>query len=56
MIVALVLAVHLGLGDAVLANWQWTGWTVCGVLAVVLVKVALLGGFAVRRGRATKGR
>ncbi|MFE9646383.1 DUF2218 domain-containing protein [Streptomyces sp. NPDC006365] len=55
-VVALVLAVHLGLGGAVLANWQWTGWAVGGVLAVVLVKVAVLGGFAVRCGRATKSR
>ncbi|WP_063824468.1 DUF2218 domain-containing protein [Streptomyces sp. CdTB01] len=55
-VVALVLLVHLGLGGAVLANWRWTGWTVGAVLAVVLVKVVLLGGFAVRRGRATKSR
>ncbi|WP_063786045.1 DUF2218 domain-containing protein [Streptomyces sp. MMG1533] len=54
--VALALAVHLGLGSALLANWQWTGWAAVGVLAVVLVKVALVGGFALRRGRASKGR
>ncbi|GAB2883643.1 hypothetical protein GCM10027074_60330 [Streptomyces deserti] len=55
-LVALVLAVHLGWGGVVLANWQWIGWAVGGVLAVVLGKAALLGGFALRRGRATKSR
>ncbi|MGW3628330.1 DUF2218 domain-containing protein [Streptomyces sp. NPDC000880] len=54
--IAFVLAVHLGLGGVVLANWQRTGWAVGGVLVVVLVKVAVLGGFAIRRGRATKSR
>lgn len=55
--VALVLAVHLGFGGAVLANWQWTGWAVGGVLAVVLVKVVVLGRLAVHhRGRAARGR
>lgn len=55
-VIALVLAVHLGLGSVVLANWQWTGWAIGVVLAVVLLKAALLGGFAMRRGRATKSR
>ncbi|MGW0820144.1 DUF2218 domain-containing protein [Streptomyces sp. NPDC002845] len=43
-LVALVLVVHLGLGGALLANWRWTGWAAGGVLAVVLVKVAVLAG------------
>jgi len=55
-VVALVLAVHLGLGGVLVANWQWTGWAAGGVLAVVLVKVVVLGGFAVQRGRASKSR
>jgi hypothetical protein len=55
-IVAIVLAVHLGLGGVLLSNWRWTGWAAGGLLALVLVKAALLGGFAVRRGRASKGR
>ncbi|MET9686597.1 hypothetical protein [Streptomyces coeruleorubidus] len=56
-VVALVLAAHLGLGGAVLANWRWTGWAVGGVLAVLLVKAVVLGGFAVHhRGRASKSR
>lgn len=54
--VALALAVHLGLASALLANWHWTGWAAVGVLAVVLVKVALVGGFGLHRGRARKGR
>ncbi|WP_409474545.1 DUF2218 domain-containing protein [Streptomyces sp. HC307] len=52
----LILAVHLGLGGAVLSNWRWTGWAVGGVLVVVVVKVVVLGGFAVHRGRAWKSR
>ncbi|MFF3412460.1 DUF2218 domain-containing protein [Streptomyces sp. NPDC002742] len=49
VVVALVLAVHLGLGGVLLSDRRWTGWAVGGLLAVVLVKVALVGGFAVRR-------
>ncbi|MGW7611434.1 DUF2218 domain-containing protein [Streptomyces sp. NPDC054766] len=48
-VVVLVLVVHLGLGGVLLSNRRWTGWAVGGLLAVVLVKVALVGGFAVRR-------
>ncbi|MFE9880648.1 DUF2218 domain-containing protein [Streptomyces sp. NPDC005784] len=48
-VVVLVLAVHLGLGGVLLSNWRWTGWAVGGLLAVVLVKAALVGGFAIRR-------
>jgi hypothetical protein len=55
-VVAIVLAVHLALGSVLLSNWRWTGWAAGGLLAVVLLKTALLGGFAVRRGRAPKGR
>ncbi|WP_373312076.1 DUF2218 domain-containing protein [Streptomyces aurantiogriseus] len=55
-VVAVVLAVHLGLGGVLLSNGRWTGWAAGGLLAVVLLKVALLGGIAIRRGRASKGR
>ncbi|RZB14304.1 DUF2218 domain-containing protein [Streptomyces sp. F001] len=55
-VVVLVLAVHLGLGGVLLSNWRWTGWAAGGILAVVLLKVALLGGFAIRRGRASRSR
>ncbi|MFF7550850.1 DUF2218 domain-containing protein [Streptomyces canus] len=55
-VVAIVLAAHLGLGDVLLSNLRWTGWAVGCLLAVVLLKVALLGRFAIRRGRASKGR
>ncbi|MEU0946879.1 DUF2218 domain-containing protein [Streptomyces canus] len=55
-VVAMVLAVHLGLGSVLLSNWRWTGWAAGSLLAVVLLKVALLGGFVIRRGQASKGR
>ena len=55
-VVAIVLAVHLGLGSVLLSNWRWTGWAAGGLLAAVMLKVGLLGGFAIRRGRASKGR
>lgn len=55
-VVALVLAVHVGLGGVLLSNWRWTGWAVGALLAAVVLKVALLGGFAIRHGRASKGR
>jgi hypothetical protein len=54
--ISLVLAVHLGLGGMLLANWRWTGWAVGGVLAVVLVKATVLGGFAFHRNRTSKNR
>ncbi|QUW85495.1 DUF2218 domain-containing protein (plasmid) [Streptomyces mirabilis] len=53
----LAVAVHLGLGGVLLANWRWTGWAVGALLAVVLVKVTVLTGlgrFVVRRGKAPK--
>ncbi|MFC5803075.1 DUF2218 domain-containing protein [Streptomyces formicae] len=50
-VVALALVVHLGLGGAILANLRWTGWAVGGVVAMVLVKAIVLGGFAVHRRR-----
>ncbi|MEU0042742.1 hypothetical protein [Streptomyces werraensis] len=46
------MAIHLGLGGALLANWRWTGWAAGALVAVVLVKVALLTGL----GRAVSGR
>jgi hypothetical protein len=55
----LALAVHLGLGSVLLANWRWTGWAVGVVLAVVLLKVTLLTGlgrFVLRRDRASGAR
>ncbi|MCX4585950.1 DUF2218 domain-containing protein [Streptomyces sp. NBC_01481] len=58
-VVVLVIAVHLGLGGALLANWRWSGWAAGIVLAVVLVKAIVvtgLGRFAIRRGKASKPR
>lgn len=54
---ALVVAGHVGVFGAALAASAWTEWGVGTVLAVVLLKVVLMGGhlvlarFAVRRGR-----
>jgi hypothetical protein len=56
---ALVIAVHLGLGGALLADWRWTGWAAGVVLAVVLAKVIVLTGLgrlAIRRGKVSKSR
>jgi fatty acid desaturase len=39
----LAIAAHLVLGGAVLAAPPWAGWAATGVLAVVLVKAALIG-------------
>ncbi|MFE2581445.1 DUF2218 domain-containing protein [Streptomyces sp. NPDC059378] len=53
---AVVVAAHLGIGGAVLADAKWTGWAAGAVLALVLVKLLLLGGHlllgrtALRRG------
>ncbi|MFF4351004.1 DUF2218 domain-containing protein [Streptomyces sp. NPDC001530] len=55
----LAVAVHLGLGGILLANWRWTGWAVGVVLAVVLLKAAVLTGlgrFVIRRNKISKAR
>jgi hypothetical protein len=48
---ALVVAVHLGLGGAVLETAPWTGWAANVVLAAVLIKVIAVGFLAARRRR-----
>ncbi|MFF5979297.1 DUF2218 domain-containing protein [Streptomyces olindensis] len=53
--VVLVLAAHLGLGGVLAANWHWSAGAVGAVAALLLLKAAVLGGFAARR-RATKRR
>lgn len=50
----LAIALHLGLGGILVANWQWTAGTVGGVLAVVLVKVVVLGGIVVHRRKSSR--
>lgn len=50
-VVALFLAVHLGLGGAAVAASSWTVWTAAGVLAILLLKVIGLRLLATR-GRA----
>ncbi len=46
---ALAVAVHLGLGTAVLANLRWTGWVASTVLVVIVVKAIALSLLAIRR-------
>lgn len=53
-VAALVIAVHLGLGGALLARSRWMGWAAAIVLLLVLVKLFALGYVAVHRGKATK--
>jgi hypothetical protein len=49
------VTVHLGLGGAVLADTRWTGWAIGFVVAAILVKVAVVGGLAVRHRRRRTG-
>ncbi|MQY40704.1 hypothetical protein SRB17_87370 [Streptomyces sp. RB17] len=59
---AVVVAVHLGLGGAVLAASTWTGWAVNAVVAIILLKVVfvavhvVLGRFTIRRGKSFRSR
>ncbi|MGI5451776.1 DUF2218 domain-containing protein [Streptomyces sp. CA-249302] len=46
-----VAAVHMGLGGAVLADTRWTGLAVGLLVSAVVVKIGIVGGLAVRRGR-----
>lgn len=56
-VVALIVALHLGLFGATLAASSWTGWGADIILAVVLLKVVFVGGhvvlgrLAIRRGK-----
>ncbi|MGW4566311.1 DUF2218 domain-containing protein [Streptomyces sp. NPDC004561] len=40
----LIVAVHLGIGGAVLADAKWTGWAANAVLVLILVKLLFMGG------------
>jgi len=51
-IVAVLIAVHLGLGGAALAVSRWTDWTVIGLVVLLLAKVVGLRALAARRGKA----
>lgn len=55
---ALAIALHLGLGGAVLANSRWTGWAAGIILVIVLLKIAriVLGGFGILHRRAANVR
>ncbi|HET6635677.1 MAG TPA: DUF2218 domain-containing protein [Streptomyces sp.] len=56
----LVVAVHLGLGGALLESSQWAGWAADLVLAVVVLKLlviaghVVLGRWALRRRRSSR--
>ena len=54
--VTLLVALHLGLGGAVVASAQWTSMAIGIVVALVLLKIGLvvLGGFGIHRHRAAK--
>lgn len=56
--IALAVAIHLGLGGALLADYRWTGWAadivLAAVLILVVVKTAVVGRYAIRRTRASK--
>jgi hypothetical protein len=54
--VVLVIAVHLGLAGTIAANSRWTGMATNVVLALVVLKVALIAlvRFGIRRRKATK--
>lgn len=58
LVIALAVAVHLGLGGAVLADYRWTSCATDIVLATVLIlviaKTAVVGRYAIRRSRASK--
>ncbi|WP_261987221.1 hypothetical protein [Actinomadura sp. HBU206391] len=54
-IAALVIAVHLRLGEALLASSLRAGWVVGGILVVVVVKVLIVGRYALHRRRPSQG-
>ena len=49
--IALAIAVHVGLGGALLTHARWTSWATDVVLALVVVKVLVIGGFTRHRHR-----
>ncbi|MGW4511312.1 DUF2218 domain-containing protein [Streptomyces sp. NPDC004393] len=59
---ALIVAVHLGIGGAALADAKWTGWAANAVLVLILVKLLFLGSHlflgraALRRGIVSRHR
>jgi hypothetical protein len=52
--VALAVAVHLGLGGALLAHARWTSWVTNVIVALVVVKALFIGRFALRRSKTSK--
>ncbi|MGW2049884.1 hypothetical protein ACWCPF_32575 [Streptomyces sp. NPDC001858] len=54
-LIALVVAVHLGLGGLLLVSGPWRHWAVGAVLAAILAKAAfVLGRLVIRRNKARK--
>lgn len=60
--IAVIVAVHLGIGGAAVAALPWTGWLGGSLLVIVLAKLvfiashAILGRFAFRRGKSIHAR
>ena len=50
-VAVVAVALHLAFGGTVLAHTPWTGWVLGFLVTVVVTKVALVGGFALRRHR-----
>jgi hypothetical protein len=53
-VVALFVAIHLGLGGAALAASPWTDWTAIGLVTIFLVKIIGLRLLATRRGKVSQ--
>jgi fatty acid desaturase len=52
-VIALVVAVHLGLGGLLLVSGPWRHWVIGTVLAVILAKaIFVLGRLLIRRNKA----
>ncbi|WP_255945290.1 DUF2218 domain-containing protein [Streptomyces odontomachi] len=55
-VVVLALSVHLGLLEALLGQARWAGWAADVVVVLVVVKILVVGRFAVLRSRRSKAR
>lgn len=56
-IVALIVAVHVGLAGLLLASGPWKHWVIGTVLGIILLKVTyVLGRLAIRRSRTRETR
>lgn len=55
-VVVLALAVHLGLLEVLLGQARWAGWAADIVVVLVVVKILVVGRFAILRSRRPKAR